>query len=1684
LKIKSNIFNKKWRTCFGLLFLIVLLGNFTVVKAAVINDAYTYQDDFSNSNGIDLGGTTGFINTGGAMLATQQIARVSSNCFSLPQPIGGTFQEWSFLDVEVADLGDVTTNTFEVRDCLDNVLQTETLAEGINSIDISSIPNTNTNIKLVFQAEHTGVPGAGVTGVSLNEWEVYGKADGVTILNIQPTQSEIDSNSTITFNIEIGSTGAVTPNGVLTVSLDDINGDGINPGLAEDATVCYDVNNNGVVENTAEECRMYRPLEFQDAANGPNGEIPTMPAVGATTGTVSWDLNDILDGYSGSTSVTFTVSKGYVDGKTLKARVKLEYGTVGNSGSVDNVQTIVKDSGEVVVNSALSKKINRYSALSNFGPGAEDAWDYFSVFNDLGSQENSSDFENITITIHAGNSTCIPTYDSKLINIANNYPYTIIQKPVAGSIFDESNPFIIKFHRISNTPLWHQASQTRIFYDVPLSCQNGDQIIHEAEAVDDSSWLQTTSITHNIIIEVCRRVYWYLERLMSGFRMGNNYNGWPGNYDFYIHEGSVFPGEYLFYYLYGNSSNRTHTVTLDHSYTLTTIPDGLTFHGVKGFSWLSNVYKDSTGTALVPNDPAFDHNNPINSGWKLVDVTWDGPFTNNVDDNDSRAVVNSGSRILTVKDDDNPSTQAPDYGQFSSNLIFRVCDGSFGCLQESEGTVIRMQGVFSKTYTYQTIQQPYARVCYTNSGYLGYLEDRSWPKVYTWSEVNQVKSGEIAQIIINPHNHNKASQYTDGRWVVNLFNIRNSIDLNNVTGEVLTAGLNIPYDDQNIEGESCNVNNIVFHAPNGTNCLAAVDSNDPACMAWWEVPEACQLPNGWGYRDVTTDNQDEYIRSYQFRLNAPIKPTVSAGTTLTFTSEVRTIDLTQLGADNAVDIARWGAGNYTATTDITVLSLPAVDVSKTGPAIWPDDSTFTYNTEVENEGNGPNNGIYLVDKLPKAGDSFGSDFTPEYQKVYLNLAAADGIVEYSTEGTCVADPIGGTWTDIPLQATGRSGYQSETSNNLDANTTCVRIRIDPGSSMQLNPGESILGAIDIHIPNGTAEGLNLYNKALAGSNAAWNGLNLSPVETTLVQTQVGQSVVLDIEKEHEIDPTREGWIKWRIKYANKSATPVTNTTIEDTLPNELIYEGIIDPLDPHESCNPSECTIINSNPDGTGGSLSYTIAVLEGDDGDPNGGLDQGELTFWTRITEGIGQGVTIENCSVIIPDGAGQGDTACHSFQTGSITIDKSQTVEPDIGGEPAEVERGIGRINYTIIAVNNEASGVYFNIYDVIPEEGTYIPGTLKINGATAADDFITEGILNYQFVTETDPGDTVTIEYGIDVRSDIEANQLIENSAYISFCLDNMDLTTCLPAQETNIVEAKVINIPPVAEEDYGVTDYKTEITIQVVDNDTDDDDGLDISSLRITVEPEHGTARVEDGAIIFIPEFGYVGLDALTYEICDQAGDCTTAKVNLTIDKTIKEVSIEKPEYTVNEPDGEVKVRIVLSEPSDEAITVKYKTNNVTAEKDKDYLTNGTLTFDPGEEAKEVAIPIVDDKIEEDTEAFRFSILEPVSAVLGQIVSTKIIIYDDDQAGGTEVEPVEPTEPVVGPSPIVTEEDDEEDEDDDDDDEDDDDDDDLEETGVSVLWYIGLGLMIVSLGLGIKMGNKTKKDKKDEKKDERS
>ncbi|TDQ82644.1 gliding motility-associated-like protein [Sphingobacterium yanglingense] len=95
-------------------------------------------------------------------------------------------------------------------------------------------------------------------------------------------------------------------------------------------------------------------------------------------------------------------------------------------------------------------------------------------------------------------------------------------------------------------------------------------------------------------------------------------------------------------------------------------------------------------------------------------------------------------------------------------------------------------------------------------------------------------------------------------------------------------------------------------------------------------------------------------------------------------------------------------------------------------------------------------------------------------------------------------------------------------------------------------------------------------------------------------------------------------------------------------------------------------------------------------------------------------------------------------------------------------------------------------------------------------------------------------------------------------------------------------KKAQIPPKAVDDRATMEYGSNVTINVLENDIVGSSAIDRGSVRIVAQPRDGTVTVNaDGSVTYVPRDGFIGEDVFEYEIMDENGMVSQAKVMVTV-----------------------------------------------------------------------------------------------------------------------------------------------------------------------------------------------------------
>ncbi len=269
--------------------------------------------------------------------------------------------------------------------------------------------------------------------------------------------------------------------------------------------------------------------------------------------------------------------------------------------------------------------------------------------------------------------------------------------------------------------------------------------------------------------------------------------------------------------------------------------------------------------------------------------------------------------------------------------------------------------------------------------------------------------------------------------------------------------------------------------------------------------------------------------------------------------------------------------------------------------------------------------------------------------------------------------------------------------------------------------------------------------------------------------------------------------------------------------------------------------------------------------------------------------------------------------------------------------------------------------------------------------------------------------------------------EASCVVSVCEEVPLVGVCSESALTVVVVGRV----PVVQDDVATVVEDGSVVVDVLDNDEDPDGDL-LEVRDITTAPEHGTAVVVDGQVVYTPADGYVGEDSFVYEACDADGMCDSAVVTVTVvpggpdnrqpiagDDVATldedgEVTIEVLENDVD-PDGDsLEIRDIVNEPGHGTATIV--DGAVIYVPDADYNGEDSFTYqvcDAGGLCDTATVTVTVVAVEDEPEVVEPmpdegpEVVEPLAEV-GPEVSEPL-----DEIGPEVVEPVAEVGPEAGP-----------------------------------------------------------------------
>ncbi|WP_143751811.1 Ig-like domain-containing protein, partial [Maribacter sp. 4U21] len=305
-----------------------------------------------------------------------------------------------------------------------------------------------------------------------------------------------------------------------------------------------------------------------------------------------------------------------------------------------------------------------------------------------------------------------------------------------------------------------------------------------------------------------------------------------------------------------------------------------------------------------------------------------------------------------------------------------------------------------------------------------------------------------------------------------------------------------------------------------------------------------------------------------------------------------------------------------------------------------------------------------------------------------------------------------------------------------------------------------------------------------------------------------------------------------------------------------------------------------------------TVDILANDNDDADGGsIDASSVSI---------TGAPANGTVVINPDGTVTYTPNADFNGTDSFTYQVCDNGTPDVQCEEATVNVTVNPQSDAPVVTDDTATVDEDNpvTVDILANDndnadgGSIDPASVSITGAPANGTVV------------INPDGTVTYTPNADFNgTDSFTYQVCDNGTPDVHC-----------EEATVNVTVNSVNDSPVITDDTATLTEDTAggVDINVLGNDTDVDGTIDPSSLSIVGAPSNGTVTINpDGTLNYVPNPNFNGTDTFTYEVCDDAGDCQTATVTVTVEEESDAPVVTDDTATVDE-DNPVTVDILAND----------------------------------------------------------------------------------------------------------------------------------------------------------------------------
>lgn len=224
----------------------------------------------------------------------------------------------------------------------------------------------------------------------------------------------------------------------------------------------------------------------------------------------------------------------------------------------------------------------------------------------------------------------------------------------------------------------------------------------------------------------------------------------------------------------------------------------------------------------------------------------------------------------------------------------------------------------------------------------------------------------------------------------------------------------------------------------------------------------------------------------------------------------------------------------------------------------------------------------------------------------------------------------------------------------------------------------------------------------------------------------------------------------------------------------------------------------------------------------------------------------------------------------------------------------------------------------------------------------------------------------------------------SVTLTFSVSDEHNATAIGTQHITVV----LSDPPVANPDSVTIDEDTNTTIDVLANDTDDNNAT-LTIVSVT-QPSHGTATIENNgtALLYVPEANFNGNDLLSYTIQDPDGGTSDANVSITVNP-VNDIPVAVDDNIILDEDSNATFNVLGNDSDEDNDTLQVTAVTQPNNGNISYDANGSMTYIPNANfnGSDSVIYTVSDGTAETNATVNFTVLPqndaPVIAPIGTI-----------------------------------------------------------------------------------------------------